>query len=65
MNNVIAFPIVPRPRPPKCYRVTIIKQGGEKVVERAANKTKSMDILLDMLRQHPDAKKISVIKEDE
>lgn len=65
MNNVVPFPIIPRPVPktPTIFRVTIVKEGGKRIVERAANKVKSMDLLLDMLRQHPDAKKISVIKE--
>jgi hypothetical protein len=67
MGNVVLFPIVPRPVPHKrefVFRLTVVKANGRRVVEYAPNKTASMDLLLDALHRHPDAKKISVIKEE-
>lgn len=66
MSNVVLFPIVPRPVPHKefLFRLTVVKSNGRRVIEYAPNKTASMDLLLAALHRYPDAKRISVIKEE-
>lgn len=63
--NVILFPIIPRqvPKTETVFTVTISKPGGKPIIKRAANKRHSMDLVLDAIREHPDATRISVIKE--
>jgi len=52
------------PASKRLFRVTVIKKGGQRIVTRAATHLASVDLLLAALHQHPDAMRVSVIKEN-
>lgn len=61
--DIIPFPAAATPAAERLFRVTVIKRGGERIVTRAATHLASMDLVLAALHQHPDAMRVSVIKE--
>jgi hypothetical protein len=60
MGDVIQFP---RPRT-KRFCVTVHKKGGKRIVAHEDTYLASMDLIRIALLEHPDATRISVMKED-
>jgi hypothetical protein len=61
MSNVIQFP---GGAPRRMFNVKVYLPGGKIATKQAETKRASMDLILEALQEFPDARRISVFREE-